>query len=58
MERPARRQQLDLLVHAATDVEQSRLPPETRARVTLLLKLLMVECATANLPLLAETADE
>jgi hypothetical protein len=58
MEQPARRQQFDLLVRAANEVDQSRLPPEIRAGVTLLLKLLMAECVTAGAPLSAEVANE
>ena len=58
MDRPASRQQLDLLVHASSQLEQSRLPATIRREVILLLKLLMAECIAAGAAQPIETADE
>ena len=58
MDQPANCRQLDLLVRAANALEQSRIPPQIRTEVTLLLKLLMAECVTAGAVLPVEAADE
>jgi hypothetical protein len=58
MDRPANCQQLDLLVCASGALEQSRVPQEVRAEVTLLLKLLMAECIAVSAARAVEAVDE
>jgi hypothetical protein len=58
MDRPANCQQLDLLVCASGTLEQSRVPQEVRAEVTLLLKLLMAECIAVSAARAVEAVDE
>ncbi|MGZ8995653.1 MAG: hypothetical protein ACXW3P_04030 [Rhodospirillales bacterium] len=53
-----RRQQLDLLVRAANQIDCGRLAPEVRREVTSLLKLLLMECAAATVMPPAEIGDE
>jgi hypothetical protein len=58
MERPAGRQQLDLLVRAADALEPNRIPPPIRAEVTFLLTLLMAEHLAANTAPPVEASNE
>jgi hypothetical protein len=58
MDQPADCRQLDLLVRAASALEQSRIPARIRTEVTLLLKLLMTECVSTGAVLPVEAADE
>jgi len=58
IDRPASRQQLDLLVRTTNTLESSRIPPPIRAEVTALLKLLMAEHITEGLALPLVAADE
>jgi hypothetical protein len=58
MDRPASCQQLDLLVHASSQLEQSRLPATIRREVILLLKLLMAECIAVSAAQPIEAVDE
>jgi hypothetical protein len=58
MDQLADYRQLDLLVRTANPLEQSRIPPGVRREVTLLLKLLMVECVTADAVPALEAVDE
>ena len=53
-----RRQQLDLLVRAANQIDCGRLAPEVRREVTSLLKLLLIKCAAATVMPPAEIGDE
>ncbi len=58
MDRPAGRRQLDLLVRAASALEQNRIPPPLRAEVTFLLTLLMAEHIAADTALPVEVGNE
>jgi hypothetical protein len=58
MDNPVRCQQLDLLVRAANELDQGRLPPEVRSEVTRLLKRLIAECAACSGMLPGEVAHE
>jgi hypothetical protein len=58
MDRPASRQQLDLLVHASSQLEQSRFPTTIRREVILLLKRLMAECLAVSAAQPIEAVDE
>ena len=58
MDRPIRCRQHDLLVRASNVLVEGRIPPQIRAEVTLLLKLLIAKCSAPTKPCSLELADE